>query len=109
LFPNADEKIMLAAAGLPLGLLPVIGVVELVFAAVTLGLWRWRPFFLLNMLAMAGALITVAIQSPTYLVAAFNPVTLNTGMIVLSIIGYSSAAQLPSAARCLRRAPKGTP
>jgi len=108
LFPSADEKAMLAAASLPLSLLPVIGALELAFAVATLGLWRWRTLFLWNALAMAAALIAVALQSPSYLVAAFNPVSLNVGMIVLSIAGYLSAAELPSASRCLRRAPKGS-
>jgi hypothetical protein len=56
---------------------------------------------------MTVALVAVAIQSPSYLVAAFNPVTLNLGMILLSIAGYLSATELPSASRCLRQAPKG--
>jgi len=62
----------------------------------------------LNILLMVGALIAVGLQSPSYLVAAFNPVTLNAGMILLSTIGYFSAAELPSASRCLRHAPKRT-
>ncbi len=106
LFPSIDERRMIAAAGLPLRLLPVIGVLELAFAAAALGLWRWRPFFLWNVLAMALALLAVAFQSPSYLVSAFNPVTLNLAMIVLSIIGYLSAAEIPSASRCLRHAHK---
>jgi hypothetical protein len=52
---------------------------------------------------MAGALIAVAVYSPSYLVAAFNPVSLNVGVIVLSAVGYISAAELPSASHCLRR------
>jgi len=107
LFASADEKAMMAGAGLPLSLLPVIGALELVFAIATLALWRWRILFLLNILAMTMALIAVALQSPVYLAAAFNPVTLNVGMVLLSIAGYLSAAELPSASRCLRRAPKG--
>ena len=106
LFASVDERAMVAAAGLPLGLVPAFGALELVFAAVTLCFWRWRSFFLLNALAMVGALLAVVFESPYYLVAAFNPVTLNLGMILLSIIGYVSAADLPSASRCLRSAPK---
>ena len=106
MFTSVDERAMIAAAGLPLGLVPAFGVLELVFAAVTLCFWRWRLFFLLNVLAMLGALIAVALRSPSYLVAAFNPVTLNVGMVLLSIIGYISAADLPSGSRCLRSAPK---
>jgi hypothetical protein len=107
LFANVDEQAMIVAARLPLSLLPVIGVLELAFAAATLCLWRWRPLFLLNAGVMIVALLAVALESPSYLAAAFNPVTLNMGMVLLSIVGYLSAAELPSASRCLRRAPKG--
>lgn len=108
LFPSIDEKTMISAAGLPLTLLPAIGAFELAFAAVTMCFWRWRPFFLLNSLLMIGALISVSLQSPSYLVAAFNPVTLNVGMILLSAVGYCSAADLPSASRCMRQGLKQT-
>jgi hypothetical protein len=107
LFASPDEKAMIAAAGLPLSLLPVIGALELLFAVATVVLWRWRTLFLLNVAAMAVALAAVALQSPSYLAAAFNPVTLNVGMVLLSIAGYLSAAELPSASRCLRRPPMG--
>ena len=108
LFPSLDEQAMISAAGLPLTLLPAIGAFELVFAAATLCLWRWRPFFLVNSFLMLGALIAVSLQSPSYLTAAFNPVTLNVGMILLSAVGYVSAAELPSAARCMRQGTKRT-
>jgi hypothetical protein len=55
---------------------------------------------------MAGALLSVALQSPSYLFAAFNPVTLNVAMIAFSVIGYLSTNNLTSATRCLRRPPK---
>jgi DoxX-like family len=109
LFPSADERSMMTAAGLPVALLPLIGVLELAFAAATIVFWRWRPFFLLNALAMCGALAVVALHSPSYLVAAFNPLTLNMAMILLSLIGYLASSELPSASRCLRNAPKETP
>jgi len=108
MFASIDERAMISAAGLPLRILPLIGALELAFAATTLLLWRWRPLFLLNALLMMAALVAVALRSPSYLVAAFNPVTLNVGMILLSTAGYLSAAELPSASRCLRRAPKQT-
>jgi hypothetical protein len=106
LFSSADERAMMTAAHLPVEWVPVIGGVEVAFAALTLLTWRWRPFFLLNILAMVGALATVGVASPAYLVAAFTPVTLNGAMIVLSIIGYIASAELPSASRCLRRPAK---
>jgi hypothetical protein len=105
LFPSLDEQTMMAAAGLPISFLPFIGILELLFSAGTLALWRWRGFFLLNALAMVAALATVALSSPCYLVTAFNPVTLNVATIFLSVIGYLAAADLPTASRCQRRAP----
>jgi hypothetical protein len=108
LFASVDEKTMIAAAGLPVSLVPVAGAIEVVLAVSTLVLWRWRPWFIVNILLMAGALIAVALQSPAYLVAAFNPVTLNLGMMLLSITGYLAGAELPSASRCLRSPAKET-
>ena len=108
LLPNPDEKAMIVAAGLPLTLLPVVGALELVFAAASLVLWRWRPLFILNALLMVGALGGVWLRSPAYLVGAFNPVTLNVGMILLSIVGYLAGTEIPSAARCRRRPTKGS-
>jgi hypothetical protein len=108
LFPSVDEKAMLTAAGLPVTILPAFAVAELVLAAATLVLWRWRPLFIVNVVAMAAALAGVAWYSPAYLTAAFNPVTLNVAMMLLSIVGYVSSVEIPSASRCLRRPLKET-
>jgi DoxX-like family len=109
LFANADEKAMMTAVGMPISLVPVAGVLEIALAVATLALWRWRPFFLINIAAMIGALTAVTLHSPAYLVAAFNPVTLNFGMIFLSVIGYMASVDLPSASGCLRAPAKESP
>ena len=106
LFEQADERAMIAAVGLSPRLVPVIGWIEILLAALTFATWRWRPFFLLNIAAMIGALVGVALTSPSYLVAAFNPVTLDLAMIALALIGYMAAAEIPFAGRCLRKPPK---
>lgn len=106
LFPSADERVMAAAAGLSVALLPFIGVLEVIFAVATIAFWRWRQLFIWNALLMGGALIAVALATPRYLVAAFNPVTLNVAMILLSLIGYVASSELPSASRCLRKPPR---
>lgn len=107
LFTSADEKSMLLATGLSLSMLPVVGITELCFAVFGLVTWRWRAYFLLNVVAMISSLAIVALRSPQYLVAAFNPVTLNVLMICISLVGYLSGAEIPSAARC-RRSPEKT-
>ena len=103
LFPNGDEEIMLSAVGAPNYWLPTIGIAEIVFGMLCLTLWRWRGLFVLNCLVMIVALLEVAIRSNSYLFAAFNPVALNVSVVGLSLMGYLSAKNLPSAARCLRR------
>lgn len=103
LFPSGDEKLMLSAAGAPVSFLPAIGVAEIMFGIIAIALWRWRGFFVLNGLIMFAALLDVTLRSPSYLLAAFNPVTLNTAVIGLSLLGYFSGKEVPSAANCLRR------
>ncbi len=105
-FPSGDERVMTGNTGMPIELVPVSGALEVILGMLTLALWRWRPFFVINALLMIGALASVALESPSYLLAAFNPVTLKVAMIVLSALGYLSSNELPSAAHCLRRPAK---
>jgi hypothetical protein len=102
LFNNSDERAMLAASHLPPKLILAVGLVEIAISACTFLSWRSRWFFLFNIGAMLLALLNVGLVSPSYLAAAFNPVTLNLGMIALSIVGYLAAVEIPSASRCLR-------
>jgi hypothetical protein len=102
LFSNSDERAMLAASHLPSNLVLAVGLVEIAISGCAVLSWRNRSFFLFNIAAMVLALLNVALISPSYLAAAFNPVTLNLGMIALSIVGYLAAAEIPSASRCLR-------
>lgn len=106
LYQHIDERTMLAQAGMPVGLLPWIGVLEILFGALILYGWSWRSIFLANIAFMVLATVAVALNSPVYLTAAFNPVTLNFAMIALSIVGWLSSATLASSRRCRRLAPK---
>jgi uncharacterized membrane protein YphA (DoxX/SURF4 family) len=106
LYQQIDERTMLAQAGMPVGLLPWIGVLEVLFGALILYGWSWRSIFLANIAFMVLVTVAVALNSPVYLTAAFNPVTLNLAMIALSIVGWLSSATLASSRRCRRLAPK---
>jgi hypothetical protein len=44
----------------------------------------------------------VAITAPTYLSAAFNPLTLNLAIAALAAIAIIAGQDMPSAARCRR-------
>jgi hypothetical protein len=106
LLPSADERAMLGAAGLPASTLPYIGAAEVLFGLALLAFWRRRSLLLWNVFLMAAALAATALRSPSYLFAAFNPVSLNAAVALLSVAGYWAAADAPSASRCLRRPPK---
>jgi uncharacterized membrane protein YphA (DoxX/SURF4 family) len=105
LYPQIDERTMLAQAGMPVGVLPWIGLFEILFGALLLYGWSWRLIFLANIAVMVLATVTVALNSPVYLKTAFNPVTLNLAVIALSVVGWLSSATLASARRCRRLAP----
>jgi len=109
LFHHADEQAMMAASHLSTKLVPVVGLIEIAIAAGAILSWRKRWFFVFNIVAMTVALATVSVMSPSYLVAAFNPLTLNLAMIALSLVGYIAAAEIPSSSRCLRQPPTESP
>jgi len=103
---DAAERLMLAQAGVSSGWLASIGVEELVFGAVVLLLWRRRWPLVVTVIAMLLALVSVAWNSPQFVTAAFNPVTLNVSMIVLSALAWIAMPHVPTAKRCLRVQPK---
>lgn len=107
LFRDANEQIMLQQAGLPASALPWLGLAEVCFGLVMLAGIRWRWLYGLNIAIMLTALVGVAVCSPQYLHAAFNPVTLNLCVVGLSAIGLLVSSRAPSARNCLRKQPQG--
>lgn len=92
IFEHADEIVMVEALNITfmdtMTTLSLVGWGEAAFGVFFLLTWRIRHMHLLNIAAMAGALINAAVVTPQYLIAAFNPVTLNLLMITLSVIGF---------------------
>lgn len=109
-FADLDESSMLLSAGVSvehLGMVRAsIGIFEIAVGLVMLLAWNARSLFSLTILLMIAALAAVAIQAPEYLVGAFNPVTLNLGVIGLSAIGLLSGKNFPSARHCKRKKPE---
>lgn len=107
LFAHHDEFAMLLAGGVPAAqvstAMTVLGLAEIAAGLAMLVAWRTRFLFVATIVLMIVALVSVAVQTPAYLVAAFNPVTLNLAMIALSTIGLLSGRDIPSAARCKRK------
>ncbi|HEX8087453.1 MAG TPA: DoxX-like family protein [Blastocatellia bacterium] len=110
IFQHQDEVTMLMAAGIQpagaLSFLRIVGWAELALGLLLLIAWRVRNLFLANIVLMICALAVVAANSPQHLIAAFNPVTLNTLMIALSFIGFMAGKDIPSAKRCRRKKPE---
>jgi uncharacterized membrane protein YphA (DoxX/SURF4 family) len=107
--PHPDEIALLVDAGVaPAGAnaaVFVLGTGELIIAAGLLIFWRrrWPAVLCLALMLMATA--TVAINSPRFLAAAFNPVSLNLAVACLALVDLTTIAGLPTAARCLRQPP----
>jgi hypothetical protein len=109
---DADERAKLRDGGIPpravAPVVALIGAGEVGFGALILLSWRARWPFLASAALLALATLGVAKKSPRYLVAAFNPVSLNLLVAALSVVGVLTFDDRPSATNCLRR-PSGEP
>jgi uncharacterized membrane protein YphA (DoxX/SURF4 family) len=110
IYQSADELAMLVDSGIPPDVaslaLNLIGWGEVGLGLLFLLAWRVRRLFWFNIGVMLLATLGVAVNSPRFLMAAFNPITLNVLMLALSVSGYLSSANLPSARNCLRHKPE---
>jgi hypothetical protein len=110
---HVDEVAMLRNAGVPLALtgaaLKAAGISELALAAALLVAWSraWPSWVCLILMPIAAAI--VALRSPMFFEAAFNPFSLNLAVASLAAIDLAVLAGVPSAARCLRRPPRDQP
>jgi uncharacterized membrane protein YphA (DoxX/SURF4 family) len=110
--PHRDEIAMLRDAGVAAGntwaAVMLLGIAELLLALCLLIAWRrrWPSWLCLGVIAVAT--VGVAVNSPRYLGAAFNPVSLNLAVGCLAVIDLMVLRGLPSAARCRRRPAPGT-
>jgi hypothetical protein len=111
LHQHADELAMLQQAGFSSAAAPlaaqVIGWAEVLFGLAMLVWSHQRWHFLLTMILMIAATVGVAVCSPQFLTAAFNPVSLNVLMFALALVGLLTSRDVPSARRCLRKPPEG--
>ena len=103
---------MLADSGVPNAFAPttlaVIGWAEVLLGMMVLLLPRLRWPLMLTIFLMVLATIGVVVNSPMYLTAAFNPVSLNFLFAVVALIGLLVMRDLPSARNCLRKKPGNT-
>lgn len=107
LIPDPNEIAMLRDAGIAASsmesVLVAIGIAELAFAGVLLLFWRRRWPVIVCLALMALTTLGIAVTSPGYLVAAFNPITLNSAVALLAAIDLLVVGHVPSARRCNRR------
>ena len=110
IYAHSDEMVMLVRSGIPMDhavfLVKVAGWGEVLFGLLHLVFWKARRLFLLDIALMAIATIAVCFKSPEFLIATFNPVTLNLQLAALAGIGFLLGPDLPSASRCLRKMPE---
>jgi hypothetical protein len=105
---HGDELSMLRAGGIPAtfaaAVLSALGIAEIALAIALLVSWsRSWPAWICA-IAMPIATTMVALHSPMFFKAAFNPFSLNLAVAALAVIDLIVLPGVPSAARCLRRA-----
>ncbi|MHA7880858.1 MAG: DoxX-like family protein [Saccharospirillum sp.] len=90
LFLHEDELAMSMAAGFSdseaMLVAQIGGGLEILIAASLLVFWRKRWPLQLTVVAMLGLLVLVSLFIPELMVAAFNPVTTNLSVAVLSLV-----------------------
>jgi hypothetical protein len=108
---NPDELRMLHDAGMASSHLartvPLLGFLEVCFGLMVAIFWRSRWPLWFTLAAMFLATLGVAATSPSFLTAAFNPVTLNLSVAALAVVALLNGTSLPTAANCLREPPSG--
>jgi uncharacterized membrane protein YphA (DoxX/SURF4 family) len=106
LYHNSDEVRMLHDAGVNSAHLAswtsLLGWLEVGFAVLLILFWKARWPLWCTVLAMLAASSAVAINSPAYLTAAFNPLTLNLAVGVLAVMGLLVSEGIPTARNCRR-------
>ena len=91
LLKHADEQQLVREAGLSEDLvIPMVytgGAIEIALALIMILFWKHKWPYYLTIVCMIAAFLGAVVNSPQYLGAAFNPVSLNFCVIVLAILG----------------------
>ena len=105
---HPEEKRMLANA-LPfdepqiVAMLIGIGVAELLFGALWLVLRRKKLLFAMQLALFPLLTVAAIVTAPEAVSHPFNPVTFNLSLFALSLIGYFSSNDIPTAKSCKRK------
>lgn len=109
IFRHSDELAVLRAAGFSNAVAKAVrggaGVAEIALGVIFVIAWRARWPLWVTLIFMPVAIAAVAVETPGYLVAAFNPIALNISMFALALIAMLGMEDLPSARCCVRRPP----
>jgi len=106
LYNHVDELRMLTQTGLSPSMLPWIGAGEVLVGVLIVCTWRKRVIFIANAALMIALTMLMVAEGSPYVVAEFNPMTLNAAMFALAIIGWFASTILPSAGNCKRVDPR---
>ena len=111
---DAIEVALLAAGGVPPHLMSIaislLGIAETLLGLCLIALWRSRWPLFVTLALMVAATATVIVLGPSYLTAAFNPVSLNVAVASIAVIDLMVEMEtIPSASHCLREPPSEKP
>ena len=101
------EEIRMLANTIPFDatetLMIFIGIAEVLFGVLWLIYRRKKHIFALQVAVFPLLTIAALIAAPEAAIHPFNPVTFNLALFVLSLIGYCTSKDVPTAKRCKRK------
>ncbi|MFC5602304.1 DoxX-like family protein [Sporosarcina koreensis] len=87
----------------PLALLIGIGIAEMLFGVLWLFYKKKKHLFAMQLAVFPLLTIAALVAAPEAAIHPFNPVTFNLPLFVLSLIGYLSCNDIPTAKSCKRK------
>ncbi|OZM56833.1 hypothetical protein CIB95_08660 [Lottiidibacillus patelloidae] len=81
----------------------VAGIVEVMFGILWLFYRKKRQLFLLQLFVFPLLTISTLVAGMEYIIHPFTPLTFNSALIILSIVGFLVSKDVPSAKSCKRK------
>ncbi|HZG69946.1 MAG TPA: DoxX-like family protein, partial [Chondromyces sp.] len=100
---NMVTSLLSLSAGEAYWMVIGIGIGEIIYGLTWLLYRHKRRLFILQFILFPALTLSSIVASPSILVHPFTPLTLNSSLLVISIVGYLISKDLPTATSCKRR------
>ncbi|RHW39338.1 hypothetical protein D1B33_00375 [Lysinibacillus yapensis] len=108
IYMHPEEMLMVKNAfqvpdGKAFWIVVITGIIEITFGVIWLYYKNKRHLFCLQIILFPFLTITAIIAEPSSLIDPFNPLTFNSSLWIISLIGFWMSKDLPTATTCKRK------